>query len=69
MKTRYTVKVDDRSIDLNAYGTYSAAAHAMAALGVMSAFKVTVISGNGQRDSYINVCLGDSGALHYERRD
>lgn len=70
-KTSYTVKVDGQSIDLDAYGTYSAAAHAMKALYVTNASRVTAISGNGERVSYLDVHLDNASInlISYERKD
>ena len=70
-KTRYTVKVDDQSIDLDAYGTYSAAAHAMKAFCVEVASRVTVIAGSGERVSYIDVHVDDMSinCISYKYKD
>lgn len=68
-KTSYTVKVDGQSIEIDAYGTYSAAANAMRALCVTRASKVTVIAGNGERASYRNAQRDALGVLSYERKD
>lgn len=70
-KTRYTVKVDGQVVELGAYGTYSAAAHAMKSLERTTASKVVVISGNGERVSYTNVRVEDEelSRISYEGKD
>lgn len=66
--TRYTVKVDQRQTEVEAYDSYSAAARAMVALQVIQAARVVVIAGNGERVSYAGVSVDGCGFLSYARK-
>lgn len=71
-KTRYTVHVDDQTIpELMAYGTYSAAAHALNQLALTNAARITVIAGNGERAVYLGVRVIDAEInwIEYEQKD
>lgn len=71
-KTRYTVKVDSLQLDVvRAWGTLSAACLAMQSLlGVPShADRVTVMSGQGQRVTYIDARVDEPGIIRYVKTD
>jgi hypothetical protein len=69
-KTRYTVKVDGHTLDVEAWGMLSAACNAMQTLFDFPAHAdcVTVIGGNGQRVTYIDVRAKEPGSLRYAKK-
>lgn len=69
-KTRYTIKVDSQKVDeVLAYSPRGAAAHAMEELGIETANRIHVISGNGQHVFLYTVRLLGGSWVTVERED